>query len=214
MFRIGRSGMVLPTSAEVEDLRATFSRENYVRLPGLFDAQCVELVRDELSRATFYERVHKGLGPNLELCMHDNRGSAVLFMLLNNDRVFRVVEGITGCVQIRNFAGRMYRMVPGQGHADDWHDDVMDERLVALSINFSDAFYLGGSLQIRDRRPEGIVQTVPNLGHGDAILFRLAEHLEHRVSDVEGTAPKTAYAGWFRSNPPFLTLLQPPRTSS
>ena len=198
----------------MEELRATFSRDNHVRLPSLFDAPSLELVRDELTRATFYDRVHKDLGPNLELCMHDNRGSALLFMLLNNDRVFRVIEAITGCAPIRNFTGRMYRMVPGQGHADDWHDDVVDERLVALSINFSEGLYIGGSLQIRDRRSERAVRSVPNLGHGDAVLFRLADHLEHRVSDIEGTAPKTAYAGWFRSNPPFLSLLRPAPSSS
>ena len=39
-------------------------------------------------------------------------------------------------------------------------------------------------------------------GNGDAIIFRLASHLQHRNTNVTGSTPKTAFAGWFRSDPP------------
>jgi hypothetical protein len=49
---------------------------------------------------------------------------------------------------------------------------------------------------------------VANTGPGDALLFRIARHLTHRVTPVDGTADKTAFAGWFRSEPEFIALLK------
>ena len=39
-----------------------------------------------------------------------------------------------------------------------------------------------------------------------SLVFGLAGELEHRVTDVEGLVLKTAFAGWFRSQPDFLSL--------
>jgi hypothetical protein len=36
----------------------------------------------------------------------------------------------------------------------------------------------------------------------------LANDLEHRVTEVVGIHPKTAFAGWFRSQPDFFALLK------
>jgi hypothetical protein len=98
-------------------------------------------------------------------------------------------------------------MVSGSGHYD-WHDDVSEDRMVALSINLSKEIYSGGILQIREWESQRIIQEAANVGFGDGILFRLADSLEHRVTDVEGRVPKTAFAGWFRSQPDFLSMVK------
>jgi hypothetical protein len=77
-----------------------------------------------------------------------------------------------------------------------------------VSINLSTEDYGGGILQIRERESEKIVSEIPNLGSGDAIVFRLAPHLQHRITEIEGKADKTAFAGWFRARPNFLSLLK------
>jgi hypothetical protein len=46
-----------------------------------------------------------------------------------------------------------------------------------------------------------ILCELPNTGQGDAIFFRISPELKHVVTAMEGTEPKTAYAGWFRSGP-------------
>jgi 2OG-Fe(II) oxygenase superfamily len=78
--------------------------------------------------------------------------------------------------------------------------------LLALSINLGKQSYEGGVLEIRRHKSQESVQVV-NTEFGDAILFRLADYLEHRVTNVEGTVPKTAFAGWFRSQPDFWASL-------
>jgi hypothetical protein len=77
-----------------------------------------------------------------------------------------------------------------------------------LSINLSKEIYSGGILQIREWESQRIIQEAANVGFGDGILFRLADSLEHRVTDVEGRVPKTAFAGWFRSQPDFLSMVK------
>jgi hypothetical protein len=136
------------------------------------------------------------------------RGSASALVLLANDpRVFREIAAITGCGRIGCFDGRVYRLAPGPDHHDSWHDDMVDHRLVAMSINLTGKPYGGGILQIRDRENGRILHEAKNHGLGDALLFRLAPHLQHRVTAVEGKVARTACAGWFKSEPTLGQML-------
>jgi hypothetical protein len=85
--------------------------------------------------------------------------------------------------------------------------------MVALSINLGKEPYLGGVLELRQKKSGRIVQQVSNTGFGDAILFQLDDSLEHRRTAVLGKTAKTAFAGWFRSEPGFLELIKPSRDS-
>jgi hypothetical protein len=101
----------------------------------------------------------------------------------------------------------VYRVAPGYGHYDSWHDDIVGDRMVAMSVNLSTEIYSGGLLQIREKQSKRIVQEVANVGFGDGVVFRLDDSLQHRITDIKGEVPKTAFAGWFQSRPDFLTLL-------
>ncbi|MEO6060810.1 MAG: 2OG-Fe(II) oxygenase, partial [Thermoflexales bacterium] len=104
--------------------------------------------------------------------------------------------------------GRVYRMAPGEGHFDSWHGDVGQGRQIALSINLGSADYEGGLLQLArsDSDSSDLLAEIANTGAGDALVFRIAPWLRHRVTDIAGTVAKTAYAGWFRTYPDFQTL--------
>jgi hypothetical protein len=41
---------------------------------------------------------------------------------------------------------------------------------------------------------------------GDAVLFKVHPDYRHRVEGVMGAHARTAYAGWFRSEPDFREL--------
>ncbi|MGH7820311.1 MAG: 2OG-Fe(II) oxygenase [Candidatus Binatia bacterium] len=189
-------------------LRARFDRAHFVRFPAVLDPDLLEIVSREIERSEFYERTHEGIGANKELCMR-NRSTAggLLHVLLNGDELFRMIEEITRSGPIGCFSGRVYRVVPGCGHRDAWHADVGEHRLVAMSINLSPTPFAGGILEIRDRRSGRIIRRVRNTGFGDAGLFRISTKLEHRITDVEGTAAKTAFAGWFQSEPTFRSMV-------
>lgn len=209
MIQITKSGAVVTASpAELQRLREEFECQRFVRLPEFLEPELLELVRQRIRQSEFYELVHKRIGSNKELCMQQNSVDGLLHFLTNGRSLFQAVEAITGCEPLGCFQGRVYRFIPGLGHHDAWHSDLVEDRLLALSVNLSDEVYAGGVLQIRDRRSEQIISEAPNVGFGDAILFRLADFLQHRVTEVEGTAAKTAFAGWFKSRPDFLALLK------
>jgi len=80
--------------------------------------------------------------------------------------------------------------------------------MVAMSVNLSSEPYLGGELRIRDAGAGQPLYAAPDPAPGDVLVFRLAEHLRHRVMSVDGPVPRTAFAGWFKSRPTFASVLK------
>jgi hypothetical protein len=193
--------------ADLAALHHEFAERHCVKLAGLLDADLVTDVRAQIDRGTFREFAHGSLATELRL--DPGVGTGLLHFLTNDPQLFRLVESLSGAAAARSFAGRVYRRLPGGQHYDNWHGDVADpRRLIGMSVNLSAAAYEGGVFEIRDVETARPLAALPNLGVGDAILFRLSDALEHRVTDVRGTAPKTAFAGWFFSGLDFASVLR------
>ncbi|MGH9968596.1 MAG: 2OG-Fe(II) oxygenase [Pyrinomonadaceae bacterium] len=206
VIRLTRRGAVCATSVQDLDfLRVEFLQANYIRLANLIDAELLQQVLQRINRASFEPRIHLNIGK--EACMQDELTLNLLHFLANNSRFFKIIETITECGKIGCFAGRVYRFGPDEGHFDMWHDDLIEDRLLAMSINLSPKHYVGGSLELCDDR-SGRIERIDNTGLGDAIVFRLAPFLRHRVKQVQGTEAKTAFAGWFKSTPDFFATLK------
>jgi len=202
-----RGGAVAPCSdAALRAIAAEFDRCHCVRVPRLVDSDLLSELQERVERSAFVERVHEGIDANSELCLVDDAVCGLLQFLFNGRELFRFVQSISGCGRIGCFAGRVYRVVPGAGHHDAWHDDLGEHRMIAMSVNLGGE-YQGGILQIRERDSRRICHEVANTGPGDAIVFRLDPQLQHRITDVEGTTAKTAYAGWFRSQPDYAAVV-------
>ena len=92
-------------------------------------------------------------------------------------------------------------MDPAREHCLSWHNDLQSHRKVGMSVNLSDRIYRGGILQIREWKSRRIISEFANGGRGDALLFRIAPELEHRLTGLEGAVVKTAFSGWFQSSP-------------
>ncbi len=209
MIQITRAGTLAPKSADdLASLRTQFAEQHCVRLPQLLGPDLLDFVRRGIRDADFSEMIHEGIASNKELCLLDAPVAGLLHFLINGEALFRVIREITGCPPIGCFTGRVYRFSPGAGHHDAWHDDMAEDRMIAMSINLSTEVYSGGILQIRDSRSKQTLHEAANTGFGDAIIFRLADYLQHRVTEVKGAHAKTAFAGWFRSQPSFLSLLK------
>jgi len=192
--------------AEIEALRERFARDHCVRLEGFLDRELRDEIVAGIEGADFYERSHGKIGT--EGCMEANPTLTRLLLLANDPRLFELIRRITGCGEIGCFDGRVYRISPAADHSDSWHSDMADHRMIAMSVNLSPIPYDGGALEIRDERSGEIVHTESAPALGDAVIFRLAEELRHRVMPVEGTVPRTAFAGWFKSQPDFLSVLR------
>ena len=211
IVQLSRIGPTVRAAQQARRLRAEFDRRHCIRLPGLLDPQSFQYIQRQFGEAVFADRVHDRIA--LELCMRENPALNLLNFLVNDGRLFRVIRDLTGCGRIGAFVGRVYRMASGAGHYDSWHTDCIHHRMIGMSVNLSPTAYAGGTFQLRERGSERILEA-PNTGPGDAIVFRIATHIEHRVSDVEGDVPKTAYAGWFVSEPDFMDLLTSRRDTS
>jgi hypothetical protein len=206
VIRISRSGSSCSNSAEdIHWLTKNFKRDSYIRFPGLLSDELLRELYSQILRCEWEQRVHEEIG--VELCLKDKGIDGILNFLFNDRGLFQLLQQITGCETIGSFSGRVYRMTPGSGHYDSWHGDVGEHRLLALSLNLGRDSYQGGVLRLRQRNSDQPEMSVPNTGFGDAIIFRIAPDLEHKVSSLKGDIPKTAFAGWFRSEPDFWSTL-------
>ena len=178
-------------------LRADFERQHWLLLPGFLDSPLLNLLQLKLDE-TDYRVVDRETG--VELRPVDCTAYLAAELLLNNPKLFRAIELMTGCARIACFSGRIYRRPPTSDYFNRWHNDVTDEgRMIALSINLSAEAYNGGALQIRSSASRELLCELQNPGYGDAVIFAVDERFEHRVCQVEGIKAKTALAGWFRS---------------
>ena len=195
----------LGSPQDLANLRATFNQQFWIRLPQLLEPGLLRQILEDLAQSDFSPFIHPGIAKELVA----NRGFsfAILTFLFNDERLFRLIEQITGVETIQCFTGRIYRMSSGTDHYDNWHDDVSGYRLIALSLNLATQAHQGGVLQIRERGSKEVLQEVVNTTIGDAIIFKIDRGLQHRVTTVEGAASRTAFAGWFRSRPSFRELI-------
>jgi O-methyltransferase len=202
---------------EIARLRDDFAQRHTFKLPGLLGPELLEEISAQLAAAEFepthhedFQFGHAGAEEDVgyvEATLKDEEPAVMLLRFLINDpRLFELVEEITGCERIGRFDGRVYRMEPSA--YSGWHDDIGDNRMVAMSLNLGTQSYDGGVLQLRETASRRLVAEAPNTGPGDAIFFRVAEDLQHQITPVEGEVAKTAFAGWFKSadSGPFLAF--------
>jgi hypothetical protein len=208
-IQLARTGATIDRDpAALAAARREFDTTHALRFPAFIDAALLAEVQAQVAAGVFHTKVHKSSG--VESCMAPNAAVWLLRFLIVSDDVLRAVETITGVDDLRSFFGRVYRFDPGTDHHHDWHDDLGDGRALGFSLNLSPVAFAGGALQLRERDPERITATIFNTTPGDAVLFRLANNVEHQVQRITGTVPRTTFAGWFRGGPDAPAM---PRTS-
>jgi 2OG-Fe(II) oxygenase superfamily len=193
------------SQAERANLGDEFRERNCAVIRGFLQPSLLDELLPRVERTGFRPRGHGNIGT--EDSMEAGGPLASLLFAANDPRLFDFMRDVTGCGAIGCFDGRVYRLDPARGHGDSWHSDVGDNRLVAMSVNLTTERYEGGLLQIRDQRSGEVTAEVGGTELGDAVVFRIAEHLRHRVSQVEGDVPRVAFAGWFKSAPSFRSVL-------
>ena len=187
------------TASDLQNLRQQFQAQKWLRLPGFFDAELMELLQRKIEESEFLV-VDRPIG--LELRPIDSTAYLSAELLLNTPKLFRLMEAITGCDPIACFAGRIYRRPPSKDYFNQWHTDINSEgRMIALSVNLSTDNFSGGATEIRLSGSRQVIAKIKNPIPGDAIIFLIDESLHHRVGHVESGSAKTALAGWFKSKP-------------
>ena len=199
VIQLTRSGTLISTD-DVAQLRTRFARQRCTLLPRLVEPGLLRTIQRRIDDSEFLPFISDGIAHDLNLV--DQLTVHILFLLTNDPAFLEIVLEITGCMGINSFHGRVYRMDPAVPNKDSWHDDMSDNRMIGMSLNLGRTAFEGGVFQLRDRESNQTLHEVANTGSGDAIIFRLAAHLQHRNAEVTGSVPKTAFAGWFRSHQP------------
>ena len=169
MIQLTRSGAVARGSLDdLARFQTNFTQHHCVRIRQLVQPQLLNLILRQIATAEFYERIHEhgGVPPPIDMCMKENMASDLLHFLTNDPTFLTLVQRITGCERIGSYLGVVYRLAPGKGHYDSWHDDVHGCRIVAMSLNLSAEPFSGGLLQIRERSSGLVVHEVANTGAG------------------------------------------------
>lgn len=187
-------------SSDLEALREEFASTHTVRLTGLLSSEIMAMILARVEHGRWIENIHPGI--NRELLLDDSIAVQLLHFVTSTPDFLSFVRQVTACDTAASFRGRIYRMLPGPDQQIPWHDDLGEDdgRLVGMSVNLSPRPYSGGVFQIKRRDSTGPSRELANSIPGDAILFRIAPELKHRVTPVEGLEPKTAFAGWFKSS--------------
>lgn len=202
-IQITKSGIVLfEASKYLEQIQNEFAINHCVTLSKFFDRKLLQFLRNKLTRASFFEDRYKvGNNNATGYTTDDETIVGLIHFLLNDEKLFNFIQKITGCKKIGCFNGRVYSKVPNQEQYDMWHDDLAQNRMVAISVNLSPEPFSGGMLQIRNSKSKQILCEAANIDFGGAIIFRIAPYLEHRVTRVKGKTIRTVLTGWFRSKP-------------
>ena len=194
---------------DLDRLKNEYDKNHWVKFPKFLQPELLKFIQSRIEQAEFQEKCYANLGSDSrEQRLNDETAVSTLEFLLNDEKLFEIIEKITGCKKIGCFAGRVYRLGP-KVDLDVWHDDDVYNRMVSVSINLSTKVYSGGILQIKNYDTKQIIQEVSNTGFGDCIIFQISPDLMHRVSEVEGTVPRTAFAGWFHSAPVYNPIFNP-----
>jgi len=187
--RITTDGRVLAQA------RDRFLRSGAVVLRGFLAPSLLSAVQAQIRPDDFTTKVHPASG--VEEVLGRKEATWLFRFLLTTRDLLGAVTEITVATPITKAEVRIYRLVPGTGHQHDWHNDLTDERRLGLSVNLSEGVFDGGNLQIRHPDDEALLSDIRNTGPGDAVIFGIGPHLEHRVLEVTGTEPRVALAGWF-----------------
>jgi hypothetical protein len=188
----------------ISRIRETFARQHLVRIPSFLAPDLLDNIVRLVDGAEFQRRIHPDMDDAVDVSLENSGVRWFLIFLMNDPHLFSAIQDLTGCDEIGFFYPVVYKIVPGQGHFDRWHDDAAGgNRMIGISINLGRELFEGGLLQIRHKGAEAVIHTEHNTGLGDAMLFRIGDHLEHFVTEVTGTVPRVALAGWFQRRPDY-----------
>ena len=196
MIQLRKAGLVADHE-DVERLRCEFEKNHFVMLRDLFDPELLSLVLSNLEQGQWRDSAESGFYS--ESVLENCAAPALLQFVSNTPKFLKTISEITGINSLTWFVGRVYRMRPYVDRTDEWHTDAAHGRLIGMSLNLSPRGFEGGLFQMREGQPGRMLVEIANTGLGDAILFRLTPDFRHRVTEVQGDQPKTAFAGWFTS---------------
>lgn len=193
--------------SQLQNYQSEYAETHCVFLPGLLKKNALQNLLNKLDKINFFTKFEMDEKNKFGKVLFVPANDPVLFtfqLLFNNQELFSLLEKITGCGPIGNFVGRIHRSEEGD-HEIKWHNDTTDTRLLAMTLGLGTERYTGAQFQLRETGTEKITREVGQIEAGDAIIFKIASGLEHRLAPMEA-GRRTVGVGWFRAEPDFQTF--------
>lgn len=206
MLKINNDRYELSQPEMLFELKKSFEKNNYFILRNIFPESIKSKIQETYREEGYEYRSHvdstsgRLIAEEYALKISEPVCS-FLWMQLNNESFIKLIKHITLIDNIISADGRVYQF-RGEGlSVINWHDDVTEDndRLLGFSINLSQGLYEGGEFLIRDKQSRKLYGEIHHQGWGDGHFFRISPELQHKVNDVSGDIPRTAYAGWYLS---------------
>ena len=210
IFQITKSDIIFPAKEEdLKHLCTQFNQRHCILLKNFIEPGLLEIIQHKINQSEFYEKKYKVDDEKVvDYKPLDKTINSLLRFLINDKKLFKLIEKITDGPRIGSFNGVTLRMTKDYGNHVTWHNDMGNNRLIGISINLSTDIYSGGIFQIRNYNSKQIIHEIANTGFGDCIVFSVSSRLEHRVTKVENKTSRTVFAGWFRSKPDYCLMLK------
>jgi len=180
--------------------QSEYAETNLVLLPDLLKTNALQTLLKKINDTTFETKFEGENDDKFGKVLYVPPSKSILSVMtfmLNDEYLFRSLEKITGCKPIDNFVGRIHRS-ENTDHGINWHGDNSDNRLLAITLSLGTEYYTGANFEIRKKGTTDIMRQISYIKAGDAIVFKIAPELEHRLSLLE-SGRRTVCVGWFRS---------------
>ena len=193
---IAASGATVDWDQEVTSRWAeAFQRNRAAYFPDFLEPRFGELVRQVCSAARFEEQFVEGVGGRM--IEASNRASGMLALALRNRPLLEWLSKVAGRGELRSVAGSVARIGAGSRHELDWHDDRLEGRRLAITIDLSTEAFEGGEFIMRAKGTDTVCYRHRPARFGSALIFHVGRELEHRVLPVTSGGPRTTFSGWF-----------------
>lgn len=211
MVQIRRNGISFPYEDEIQRLKTEFTETSCVFMPGFIEPSIVNHLLKRFETTKFVPKSEISGDYEFGKTLFVPQDEPIIFtfhLLLNNPKLFTLIQQLTDCETIGNFTGRMHRSVPDEKHLIEWHDDNSNHRLIGMTIELSHEKYTGGKFQLRETKTTKIIREISNINAGDAFIFRISPELQHRLTVLEKGGNRTVGVGWFCSQPEWQTFAE------
>lgn len=177
-----------------------FREEHAIVCHDVFDPPLFRRLFAAAERTPFRADHIKGVGTRE--VEHPQRIGGTLALLLQRANLFRWLEQVTSRTGIAGFEGQLHQARAGSGDALDWHDDLHEpQRVLGVTIGFSDAAYAGGRFELRRVDDPADSRSFEHAEPGTMLIFALGPDLEHRLLPVSSGGPRRVFAGGFTRAP-------------
>ncbi len=176
---------------------AAFAERSAVVLSGLLDPEFRRMIAPAL-RHPFVEQRIDGAPGMRQVEPGIQPASRALELALRRAPMLRWLERVADCGPLNHVEGEIAEHRAGGEDYLSWHQDTHKPgRKLALVIDLSDTPYAGGMFELRDRESKDMLVQHHHNQPGSALLFRIADTLEHRVLSVTDGGPRRVFASAF-----------------